>query len=60
MEDGINLAKQQNRGFSAEFFMLHIDKFFSKDMSVVIHPIDDERFLKKQEEEKKELQMTID
>jgi hypothetical protein len=62
LEDGINQAKQQNRGFTADFFMLHIDKFFSKNMNVVIHPIDDEyeRYLKKQEEDKKELQKTIE
>lgn len=42
--------------------MHHIDKFFSKNMNAVIHPIDDEyeRYLKKQEEEKKDLQRTID
>lgn len=42
--------------------MHHIDKFFSKNMNVVIHPIDDEyeKYLKKQEEEKKELQKTIE
>lgn len=28
--------------FSRDFFMYHIDKFFSKELSVVLHPIDDE------------------
>lgn len=62
LEDGIKKAKQTSRGFSASFFMHHIDKFFSRNMNVVIHPIDDEyeQYLKKQEEDKKELQKTIE
>jgi hypothetical protein len=28
--------------FTKEFFMYHIDKFFSKELGVVLHAIDDE------------------
>ena len=32
----------QRMTFTKAFFMYHIDKFFSKEMSVVLHPIDEE------------------
>lgn len=57
LEDGLKLAKEQGVSFKPEFFTYQIDKFFSKELNVVIHPTDNEyeEFLKKQEEEKKEL-----
>jgi len=32
----------EDLAFSKDFFMYHIDKFFSKELSVVLHAIDDE------------------
>jgi hypothetical protein len=42
--------------------MYHIDKFFSKELSVVLHAIDDEydRYLANQRKEKEDLQRDFD
>jgi hypothetical protein len=34
--------KRTDLGFSKEFFMYHIDKFFSFELSVVLNATDDE------------------
>jgi len=48
--------------FSREFFMYHIDKFFSKELSVVLHPIDDEyaKFLATQKKEQDDFEREIE
>jgi hypothetical protein len=48
--------------FTKAFFMYHIDKFFSKEMSVVLHAIDDEydKFLATQKKKDDDLQREIE
>lgn len=54
-------AVSKKMTFTKAFFMYHIDKFFSKEMSVVLHAIDDEyeKFLatqkKKEDDHKREI-----
>jgi hypothetical protein len=55
-------AVSQKMTFTKAFFMYHIDKFFSKEMSVVLHPIDDEydKFLASQKKKDDDLQREIE
>jgi hypothetical protein len=48
--------------FSRDFFVYHIDKFFSKEFSVVLHPIDDEyaKFLATQKKEQDDFEREIE
>jgi hypothetical protein len=43
VEEGLDFAKKQGTfGFSIDYFMFKIDKFFAKESSVVLIPTDDE------------------
>jgi len=55
-------AVSQRMTFTKAFFMYHIDKFFSKEMSVVLHAIDDEydKFLASQKKKDDDLQREIE
>ena len=55
-------AVSQRMTFTKAFFMYHIDKFFSKEMSVVLHAIDDEydKFLATQKKKDDDLQREIE
>jgi hypothetical protein len=41
-EDQVRAAPHDDLSFTKDFFMYHIDKFFSKELNVVLHPIDEE------------------
>ena len=63
-------AKQQNNTavqhsqllFSRDFFIYHIDKFFKKELSVVLQPLDDEysKFLASQKKEQDDFERHIE
>lgn len=48
--------------FSRDFFMYHIDKFFKKELSVVLQPLDDEyaKFLASQKKEQDDFEREIE
>lgn len=56
-EDGEFREVPQDLTFTKAFFMYHIDKFFSKELNVVLHAIDDEydKFLASQKKQQDDL-----
>ena len=61
LEEAVEEAREQGRGFTKELFLYQVDKFFGKDSTIILQCTDDEydMFLAKEKQDQDEFQQTL-